>query len=308
MMPIKAEMRELVNDSLKNKIRSLKITLLFLLFIQFSLVIIVLGQSTSNQSDEDSMGRQEKALDILTGNTPEAKLFQLRKFYFIEGALSTLSSVASDSSIEFQIQSNQRVSLFLTPEELHEITPQGVDPIGEELLRRYRDVSPVLPITPLLSQGIKSLIDKFGTPSKKSLRFAFFIPKDIEIDILKILWVESAATPSEIYAQMDSLRSITSEDLHTVLEKMVERGFLARKKISPSYGFNFFGITQFELSSKNRKNKVYVYWPLVPKEKLITYLEAKRFLALAYSEKRGTNGEKSNYQKLLEEKLYRILQ
>ncbi|MFQ6114268.1 MAG: hypothetical protein ACE5NG_09290, partial [bacterium] len=217
-------------------------------------------------------------------------------------------SVARDSSLEFQMQSNQRMSLFLTREELHEITPQGADPMGEELLRRYRDVSPVLPIVPLLSQGIKSLIDKLSAARKKSLGFTLFIPKDIEIDILKILWVKSAATPSEIYAQMDTLWSITSEDLNKVLEEMVARGFLARKKISASYGFNFFGITQFDLSSKNRKNKVYVYWPLVPKEKLITYLEAKRFLALAASEKHGTDGERNNYQKLLEEKLYRILQ
>ncbi|MFQ5865444.1 MAG: hypothetical protein ACE5IW_09475 [bacterium] len=300
-------MRELVNDALKNDLRYLKATLIFFV-IQFSLVFLALAQPTSNQSNEHSAAQKENPLDILTGNTTDARLFQLRKFYFIENALSTISSVASDSSLQFQMQSNKRLSLFLTREELHEIRPQGVDPIGEELLRRYRDVSPVLPIIPLLSHGIKSVADKLSTTGKEPLGFALLIPKDIEIDILRVLWVKSAATPSEIYAPIDSLWPITSEDLHRVLEEMVARGFLARKKISPSHGFNLFGITQFELSSKNRKNEVYVYWPVVSKEKLITYLEAKRFLALASSEKPGTNGENNNYQKLLEEKLYRILQ
>ncbi|MFQ5824205.1 MAG: hypothetical protein ACE5JB_09140 [bacterium] len=292
-------------DDFSRKRNRYFIITLILILIQIRLGLNAAAQSKSNEIDEDVTGH---AKDILTGNTPEAKLFVLRKYFFIENAMSTLTSISRDTSLEFRMRSNQGLSLFLTSEELHEITPQGIDPIGQDLLRKNRDVAPVILISPLLSQGIKSLIKKLNPPNKKLLGSDFPIPKDIEIDILKILWTYSAATPSDIYAQMDSSWPVTSEDLHKILGEMVERGFVARKKISPSNEFNIFGIARIEMSSKNRKNKDYVYWPLIPKEKLITYLEARRFLVLTYSERRSTNGEKSNLQKTLEQKLYRLIQ
>ncbi|MCH7676146.1 BlaI/MecI/CopY family transcriptional regulator [candidate division KSB1 bacterium] len=129
----------------------------------------------------------------------------------------------------------------------------------------------------------------------------------MEIEVLKVLWVESAATSSEIYAQLDSTIRITSQDLQKILEQMADRGLLDRKKISPSHEFTFFGIAKIELSSKNRKNKLYLYWPLLRKGKLITYLDAKRYLALSSSETTSTNG-RPTLAKRLEEKLYRLLE
>jgi hypothetical protein len=278
-----------------------------LLIVQFGLGFYVTAQSNTTPIDQDPTEQNSEVVKILKGTTPEAKNFVLRKFNFINNTVSLISTITSDTNMSFQIRSNQRLSLFLTPKELREITPQGADPLGAELLRRYRDAPPVVPISPLFSQGLKSLIKKFSSPSRELLGPDFPIPKNIEIDVLKVLWVQSAATPSDIYAQIDTLWPVTSEDIHRILEDMANRGFVARKKISPTHAFNLFGFAQIELSSLNRKNEIYLYWPLVPKEKLIAYLEAQRFLAFASSDKKGANGSKSIYQKTLEEKLYRLV-
>ena len=278
------------------------------LIIQFTLGFSVVAQSIATENDKDSTKQNLEALKILTGNTSEAKQFILRKFNFLNNAVSLISAINSDTSLEFQVQPNQSFSLFLTPEELQEITPQGADPLGEEIRRRYQDIPPTVRISPLISQGIKSLIKKFRSHSKKLTGPDFPIPKNIEIDILKVLWVQSVATGSEIYAKIDTLWPITSEDLQELLEGMAYRGLVARKKISPSHAFNLFGFMQIEMSSLNRKNKVYLYWPLISREKLITYLETQRFLAFASSDERGTNGGKTIYQRTLEEKLYRLIQ
>ena len=65
------------------------------------------------------------------------------------------------------------------------------------------------------------------------------------------------------------------------------------------------------MSSKNRKNKVYLYWHIITREKLFTYLDAKRYLALVAARSDNDydirkNDYTRNYQKYLEKKLYRM--
>ncbi|MFQ5769073.1 MAG: BlaI/MecI/CopY family transcriptional regulator, partial [bacterium] len=222
---------------------------------------------------------------------------------FIQNASSTFSSSNNDTNLVFELNTRIHPFLFLTPEELHDFTPVGPDPLGDELRRKFNDIPP----TVSLSQLFRSLVKKSKKTKRRMSISEIPIPTNLEIDILKILWTQSLATPSDIYAKLDTTWPITSEDLHAILEEMTNRGFLDRKKISPSHEFSLFGFAQIEMSSKNRKNKVYVYWPIVPKEKLITYLDAKRYLAFDATQKRSSNGESNHYYKILEDKLIRLV-
>jgi len=55
-------------------------------------------------------------------------------------------------------------------------------------------------------------------------------------------------------------------------------------------------------------NKLYVYWPIVPKGRLITYVDSQRYLALASAKNNSIKARKYSYQRYLAEKLYRLVQ
>lgn len=273
-----------------------------------SLSVNVFAQLGPNDSEETKVNEPENAKNVLTGNTEENKLYILRKYNFINNALINISDT-SDSIMAFDLSSEQQLPLFLDSEGLKGLAPQSLDPIGDELRRRNSDIPPTIP----LNDAIKNLVESFKKSPKKLENRDLPIPTDMEIDILKVLWVEGSATPSEIYANLDTSALIFAEELQTVLESMVSRGFLDRKKISPSHEFNLFGLAQIELSSKNRKNKVYIYWPIVTRERLFTYLDAKRYLALVAARNDNdydfkNNDYKNNYLKYLEKKLYRMFE
>lgn len=280
--------------------------LLFLLSSIFFYIVFVINLNAQPNSPVTEKANQnttspDSASEILSGNSPKYKLFILRKFNFINNALHEDST--TNSALSFELKSNKRPLFYLTPEELHKITPQGNDPLWDEIRRRYIDIPPTLP----LNNAIRSLVESFKTSPQEKINWDMPIPTDIEIDVLKILWSESSATSSEIYAHLDSL-AITAEDLQELLQTMSERGFLSRKKISPSHKFGLFGITSIEVSSLNRKNPLYLYWPNVSKDKLLTFLDARRYLALSANSTVSTNGHTNELEKSLEAKLYRLVQ
>ncbi len=273
-----------------------------MLLFQINLCKNLLAQSEANIIAVDSTEQQIPAKDILKGTSPQAKLFTARKINFILNTASSFSSLFSDTSMVFQLTSRPP-ALFLTPEELLEITPQGADPFGDELRRRYNDIPPTIP----LNQLIRSLAKNNKSSRKKFSGPEIPIPTDLEIDILKVLWVQPVITSSDIYAKMDTQQPITSEDLNKILEHMTHRGFLDSKKISPSHEFGLFGFAKIELSRKNVKNQLYIYWPLIPKDKLITYLDAKRFLAYEAAQISRDDGQSNQFYKALAEKLNRVV-
>lgn len=279
--------------------------IVFFYLITFIPVTYSLAQSPG--SEKESKDDKLTAREILSWQNPQKNLFAWRKFQFINRVVTILSASTTDTSLDFKIQSNPNLPLYLSREELQQITPLGPDPMGEQLRHRYIDTPLLASITPLISMGL----DQFRKKAKKSKRALipgpnFPIPLDIEIDILKIVWKENLPTESDIYEQLDPSVSITAEDLRRILDEMVERGFLARRRISPSQTFSVFGIFEIEEKSLNRKNRQYIYWPLVEKSALITYLEAKRFLASTLPEERGSNHSKSLVERTLEEKLIRL--
>ncbi|MFQ5675675.1 MAG: BlaI/MecI/CopY family transcriptional regulator [bacterium] len=280
------------------------IILALLIFTTIFIVVRIPG-AISQENGTEPAEQAPDAKDILTWNTPEQKLFTYRKFNFINGALDDFSS-SSIADLSFDLRSQQEPLLYLTPEELQQIPPIGPDPFGPDFWKRFNDIPPTVP----LNTALQSLIRSFrGQARRRPFARSIPIPTKTEIDILKVLWAKSEANSSDIYAELDSLIHLTSEDLQIVLANMVDRGFLDRKKISPSDEFNLFGIVSIEKSSKNRKNQLYLYWPRVNKASLIKFLDSERFLALATAGRTASlSGRKTTYQRSLEEKLYLLVQ
>lgn len=255
----------------------------------------------AEQSPEDTSKQKVTAQDILTRNTKEEKEFIVRKYNFIQELASTESALTGDQGITFELQTDVDSRLYLSPTELRETHPRGADPIGDEIRRRYTGIPPTVSLSQLLQRAVNAI----KASQKKVSVSELPIPTNLEIDILKLLWVKWLATSSDVYASLDTTWLITSEDLNKVLESMADRGFLDRKKISPSDEFNLFGIISIEKNPLNRKNKQYVYWPVVPKEKLIKYIDAQRYLAFV-SANNGSQYSSNGYYRMLQTRLYRL--
>jgi hypothetical protein len=271
--------------------------------LQLILLLFVYLVPTINAAHPLEEKYDVDAKKILTGDTPAQKIFTLRKYDFIHNALYTVSAAAKDQ-IKFESFSGKTLPLFLSKEDLQKLAVTNADPL-EDVLRKKMD----LPATTKLNGLLAGIADAIRDAQKRDPDAPPLIPTDLEIDILKVLWLEKAATSSEIYGSLDSvaLRNSTSQDIQNILQKMTERGFLDRKKISPSHKFMFFGIAGVEVSSKNRKNKLYLYWPVVSLKRMLSHLDTQRYLALASSEKQDP-GIINPFQKKLEEKIYRIVQ
>ncbi len=266
------------------------------------------AQSRGETNDKAPKSRSHTAGDVLTENTPEDRVYLLRKIRFINDAVESLTDTGV-ADLNFNLSADQPLPFFLDEQGLKALEPSGngADWIDDQMRQRSG-----IPPTVSLNEAIQSLVQQFKRKRKSTESRNLPIPSNMEIDILKILWVEKEATSGEIYASLDTSRVIFAEELQAVLGRMVKRGFLDRKKISPSHDFSLFGIAKIEMSSKNRKNKQYLYWPIVTKKKLFTYLDAKHFLAMASGEKENKashgNGYSSSYEKMLEKRLYRLFE
>jgi len=275
-------------------------TLVFLLSSITALTVPAGGVSAyAQEMSDDTSTQTDDAKSILKRETKSDTTYIVRKYNFIEETVSE-SPIDTVADLDFKLGASPK--LYLTPEELQETPRQYQDPIAEEIRRRYLDLPPTVPLDGLA----RSLKESFESSQKKSLS-ELPLPSDTEIEILKTIWPKTIASSSDIYSELDSTIRLTSEDLNNVLHEMAERGFLGRKKVSPSHEFTVFGLFSFELSSKNKKNQLYVYWPLVSKQDLIRYLDAKRYIAFTAAQESATNGRTELYHKYLTNKLNRLV-
>ncbi len=264
---------------------------------------------TDNGTNTTAAKSPDKVKDILTGNTAEDRQYELRKKKFLDQTVSDITDSTMASGLIFEMSTNRGMPFLLDSEGLKGFHPGSNDPIGDELRRRQNDIPPTVSLNDAIRNLVQSLRKDKPTPKDSTLP----VPTDNEIDVLKVLWVEGGATASDIYAKLDTSTAIFAEELQEVLKTMVDRGFVDRKQISPAHEFNLFGIAQIEISAKNRKNKVYLYWPIVTKQALFTYLDAKRYLALVSAQSSTdydikNNRYASNYQKYLQNKLHRMFE
>ncbi len=298
-----------------------------ILLSSLTLPLSVLAQA-KHTDNKNSDSTYFNAKDILTGNTPVEKEYMLRRHNFISNLITDLLD-SNRSDIEFQsysdglfganslrgltLSSSDPVGYLLQllePEEiLRGLVPSSSDPLRHLLQPEEIHTMLSIPINPIVRYAVNSLKKKPNSLKDKNLP----VPTDREIEILKFLWVEKEATSRKMYAELDSSVTIFAEELYAVLESMVYRGFLGRRQVSPSNDLDFLGTAMIEMSSKNRKNKVYLYWPIVTREKLFTYLDAKRYLTPIESKDVNDydlqgNDYQDNYRKNLEKKLYRLFQ
>jgi len=115
---------------------------------------------------------------------------------------------------------------------------------------------------------------------KKIDLYSDYICDKTEAKVLSYLFKQNQGTQIDIYSNYDFTDSITANQLNERLDKLVNMGFLSRKKISPQLPFTISAIfiqIPIEMSKKNRENPVYEYQPLINKNNLITYLQAKLY-------------------------------
>jgi hypothetical protein len=240
--------------------------------------------------------------EILTGMTAEDKLLLIRKHAFINDAMADLVGISEDEMI-FNKGKSAFFPLFFDPDTLG-VPAQHYEEHAERLIRNYMDVPPTL--------SLNGIIHAIAEAIKSSRRNAVLAdppePTKDEIAVLRVVWEHSIATSSDIYTSLDSatLSKYTSEDIQKLLNRMTDRGFLERKQISPAREFTFFGIAKIEMSAQNRRNKLYIYWPVISKERIIALLDTRRFQMLAEKET-GNDTEAYASQKLLEEKLLQLV-
>ena len=145
------------------------------------------------------------------------------------------------------------------------------DEVADKIYQRNTGVTPLPSLLGLLSKIIPKKSDKEPDPQFD------FIPTETQIRAMDVLYTKKKATQLEIYPMLDTSQPITAEGLNRQLEVLINKGFLSRKKISPEYHFVLFG-TPVEISSKNRKNQLYLYESNVNKKKLLDFLQAQLYL------------------------------
>lgn len=127
------------------------------------------------------------------------------------------------------------------------------------------------------------LFSQFQKKSKweSGKRFHYnLIPSNLQLEVLKTLWENSNATMLELYAALDSSYLITAENLNRQLGRMMQLGMVERRIISPQNLFSIitpFKSFQLEMSGKNRRNKLYLYRPTVPKKRILQLLLTKSY-------------------------------
>lgn len=141
------------------------------------------------------------------------------------------------------------------------------------------------------------------------------LPTKEEFDVLSVLWKKGDVTGTVIY-ESDAFLKITFEDLRKLLKRMTEKGWLARKQVSPSQYFTFQVQgnelpLKIEMSQKNRRNQVFLYHSNIEYEKMKNFIIANAYMVdtdptIIYTKelkaaRSDTNLVKCLYQQVLSE-------
>ncbi|MBN1895010.1 hypothetical protein JW906_10965 [bacterium] len=117
-----------------------------------------------------------------------------------------------------------------------------------------------------------------GRKEKETAPRFDFIPTLSQVQALCLLGEQDGATGPELYSQTGT-GACTLETWEREMEILLEKGFVRRKLVSPRNELTLFGFP-VELSSKNRRNRIYRYEPAVTRGDILTYLNSRRFLLL----------------------------
>ena len=129
----------------------------------------------------------------------------------------------------------------------------------------------------LVSEGVKALekaLNKNKTVAPPRIRK---VPTREEMAALRSIWSREEATEHDIYKDLDDDIKLTAEDLHRVLQGLVEQGMLEQQIISPRHEFTFMtplGAQKVEMNRLNVLNRVYRYQSRIDKEHMMRFLQA----------------------------------
>jgi len=110
------------------------------------------------------------------------------------------------------------------------------------------------------------------------------LPTPQEAAVLAQLWEQGPMTSVDLYTSLPprALEGLTAEGFWQVLHDMARKGLLEESLITPQ-NLLMVGLGPFvfpvELSGKNRRNRIWLYKPLVERQELLAYLEAQLYLA-----------------------------
>ncbi|MBN2008880.1 hypothetical protein JW960_06005 [candidate division KSB1 bacterium] len=120
-------------------------------------------------------------------------------------------------------------------------------------------------------------------PNKKPDPRDYLLPQRDELEVLQILWDKGDSPDYLIYGELDRSQNMTMTDLNQLLETMDEKHLISREKISPEqlFGFAAFGneIGGFEMSSKNKKNQVFLCHNLIDELQMKNLISASAYLS-----------------------------
>lgn len=194
----------------------------------------------------------------------------LRAKYALSDSLAKLWSPSSYSQLEFNITTPG----FLDFENNIAFDPELFRSAweGDFRKRAYGGEEPFIINPAQIISSFKK--DKKWEKGKKEFRDNF-IPSNLQLDVLTVLWREEKTSQLEIYAGIDAAYPITAEKLDYQLERMVKLGLLERKIISPQNKFMILTplkVFLLEKSSLNRKNRVFLYRTRVEKDQIVKLL------------------------------------
>ena len=141
--------------------------------------------------------------------------------------------------------------------------------IRRDLDRQYSGSSGV-PVSGIISALAQAL------SSQKTAPVFDFIPSKSQARALSTLYNTEKGTQIDLYQALSADMPVTAETFDKELSKLVDKGFLTRKTVSPQNILLAFGVP-VEMSGKNRKNPVYEYTARVSRTQIVTYLQARLF-------------------------------
>ena len=210
-----------------------------------------------------------------------------------------LDSLSTDSSQLVPLSS--MLTSFSFDSEMQKPTPGPYDPIQRQIDSYGRDGQQPLSIGRAVGEGAKYISELLQKKkAEKPVRFDF-IPSDAEIAVFKVLWQHPQARDHEIYAALDTSIRLTATDLNTVLTRLTEKGIIKRKIVSPQNEFTF-PVGKIEMSSKNRRNRVYEYESRVQPQELLVFLQA-----VLYENENKKNSKSENRDQFLQSLRRKIL-
>ncbi|MFQ5627624.1 MAG: hypothetical protein ACE5I1_02595 [bacterium] len=269
-----------------------------LLVIALAVCTATAQQSTSTQKNTPVVPKMILSnLDSLS-----LKYFQRRQALIdsVLKNLDTTSSTSAQLNFEFSVD-RQSLDLRIPDSVRLQDEIRQRDFVGEQLREQQVDLGAVLD----LGKAIRA-VNEYAKKEKKKSKPDFRklpLPTPLEVDVLSMLWANGHSTSVELFADLDSslLATMTAEMFWDALHRMAKRGFVAEKIVSPQLTMGLaIGpvLVPIEMSTKNLKNRVYEYEPLVDENEMFSYLVAKNYLARANS-KESTNGKAQHANELL---------